>query len=101
MSLQKTKSNTLESIAAERHHNSTGNRPGVIAHLEHHIEVLHIFFSFWAAGLCGRGKKSKVEYTYGWYSVSGGKIWYAKGNKNVNEALGCKQKYTYTWLSNY
>jgi hypothetical protein len=27
MSLQKTKSNTLGSIAAERHHNSTGNRP--------------------------------------------------------------------------
>jgi hypothetical protein len=38
MSLQKTKSNTLRSVAAERHHNSTGNRPGVISHLEHHIE---------------------------------------------------------------
>jgi hypothetical protein len=34
MSLQKTKSNTLESIAAERHHNSTGNRPRVIARLQ-------------------------------------------------------------------
>jgi hypothetical protein len=40
MSLQKTKSNTLRSIAAEGHHNSTGNRPGGIAHLEHHIKVL-------------------------------------------------------------
>jgi hypothetical protein len=46
MSLQKAKSNTLGSIAAERHHNSTGNRLGVIAHLEHHIEILQIFFSF-------------------------------------------------------
>jgi hypothetical protein len=46
MSLQKTKSNTLGSIAAERHHNSTGNRPRANAHLEHHIEVLQIFFSF-------------------------------------------------------
>jgi hypothetical protein len=39
MSLQKTKLSTLESIAAERHHNNTGNRLGTIAHLEHHIEV--------------------------------------------------------------
>jgi hypothetical protein len=46
MSLKKTKSNTLESIAKKRHHNSTGNQSGVIAHLEHHIEVLQIFFSF-------------------------------------------------------
>jgi hypothetical protein len=40
MSLQKTKSNTLRSIAAERHHNTTGNRTGEIARLEHHIKVL-------------------------------------------------------------
>jgi hypothetical protein len=46
MSLQKTKLNTLDSIAVERHHNSTGNRSGVIACLEHHIEVLENFFSF-------------------------------------------------------
>jgi hypothetical protein len=46
MSLQKTMSNTLKSIAAERHHNSTGNRPEAIACLEHHIEVLQIFFNF-------------------------------------------------------
>jgi hypothetical protein len=44
--LQKTKSNTLESIAAERHHNSIGSRLVAIAHLEHHIDVLQIFFSF-------------------------------------------------------
>jgi hypothetical protein len=32
--LQKIKSNTLESIAAERHHSTTCNRLGVIARLE-------------------------------------------------------------------
>jgi hypothetical protein len=46
MSLQKTKSNTLGSIAVERHHNSTGNRSGVIAHLELLIKESQIFFSF-------------------------------------------------------
>jgi hypothetical protein len=56
MSLPKTKSNTLESIVAESHHNSTGNRPGVIARLELHIEESQIFFSFWAAGLSSMGK---------------------------------------------
>jgi hypothetical protein len=56
MLLQKTKLNTLKSIAAEQHHNSTGNRPGAFAHQEHHIEVLQIFFSFWAVGLYSRGK---------------------------------------------
>jgi hypothetical protein len=55
MSLQKTKSNTLESIAVEIHHNSTDNRPGVIARLEHHTEVLQIFFSFWSVGLYSKG----------------------------------------------
>jgi hypothetical protein len=30
----------------ERHHNSTGNRLGVIARLELLIKVLQIFFSF-------------------------------------------------------
>jgi hypothetical protein len=40
ISLQKTKLNTLGSIAVERHHNSTGNRSVVIAHLELHIVVL-------------------------------------------------------------
>jgi hypothetical protein len=43
--LQKTKSITLETLV-ERHHNSTGNRSGVIARLEHFTEVLQIFFSF-------------------------------------------------------
>jgi hypothetical protein len=32
--LQNTKSNTFDNIAAEWHHNSIGNRPGVITHLE-------------------------------------------------------------------
>jgi hypothetical protein len=43
-------------IAAERHHNPTGNRPGAVAHLELYIKELQIFFSFWVAGLCGKGK---------------------------------------------
>jgi hypothetical protein len=56
MSLQKTKSNTLGSIAAESLHNCIGNRPGVIAHLELLIEESKISFSFWAAGLSSIGK---------------------------------------------
>jgi hypothetical protein len=44
--LQKTKSNTLEDTVVERHHNSTGNQPMAIAHLEHHIVALQIFFNF-------------------------------------------------------
>jgi hypothetical protein len=44
--LQKTKSNTLDKIAAEWHHNSTGNRPGVIARLKLLIEESQIFISF-------------------------------------------------------
>jgi hypothetical protein len=50
MSLQRTKSNTLGSIAAERHHNSTGSQPVTIARLELYIIVLQIFFIFCAAG---------------------------------------------------
>jgi hypothetical protein len=38
--------NTLGNIVAERHHNSTGSRPVVIACLELLIKVLQIFFSF-------------------------------------------------------
>jgi hypothetical protein len=44
--LQKTKSNTLDKIAAERHHNSTDNWLGVIARLELIIKEPQIFFSF-------------------------------------------------------
>jgi hypothetical protein len=44
--LQKTRSNTLEDTTAERHNNSTDNRPGVIVHLGLLIEVLQFFFSF-------------------------------------------------------
>jgi hypothetical protein len=40
MSLEKIKSDTLGSIAAERLYNSTGNRSGAIARLEDHIDVL-------------------------------------------------------------
>jgi hypothetical protein len=44
--LHKTKLKTLEDIVAERHHNTTGNRPGVIARLELLIEESQIFFNF-------------------------------------------------------
>jgi hypothetical protein len=54
--LQKTKANTHEDTAVERLHNSTGNRPGVIARQELLIEESQIFFSFWAAGLSSMEK---------------------------------------------
>jgi hypothetical protein len=54
--LQKTKSNTLDKIAVERHHNSTGNRPGAITRLELLNEESQIFFSFRAAGLSSMGE---------------------------------------------
>jgi hypothetical protein len=44
--LHKTKSKTLENIAADRLHNSTGNRSGAIARLELLIEESQILFSF-------------------------------------------------------
>jgi hypothetical protein len=53
--------NTLRRIVAEGHHNSTGNRSGVIAHLEHLFKVLQIFLSFEAAGLSGRGKTTRFS----------------------------------------
>jgi hypothetical protein len=64
--LQKTKLNTLEDTAVERHHNSTGNRPGIIARLELLIEVLN-------SSSASERYMDTVEYTYGWYSASGGK----------------------------
>jgi hypothetical protein len=60
MSLQNIKSNTLGSIAAKWHHNSIGNQPEAIPRLEHHIEVLQIFFRFWATGLYSRGKIARL-----------------------------------------
>jgi hypothetical protein len=44
--LHKTKLKTIENIAAERHHNTTGIRLGVIARLELLIEESKTFFSF-------------------------------------------------------
>jgi hypothetical protein len=56
-----TKSSTLGSIVVEWHHNSTGNWPGEIDRLEHHIEVLQIFFSFLAVGLYNRRKIERLS----------------------------------------
>jgi hypothetical protein len=44
--LHETKSNTLKDTVAERLYNSTGNRPGVIAHLELLIKESQIIFIF-------------------------------------------------------
>jgi hypothetical protein len=44
--LQNTKLITLEDTAVEQHHNSIGNQLVAIARLEHHIEVLQVFFIF-------------------------------------------------------
>jgi hypothetical protein len=59
--LQKIKYNTLEDIAAERLHNTTGNRPRVIARLELLIKESQIFFSFWAASLNSMGKIARLS----------------------------------------
>jgi hypothetical protein len=59
--LHKTKSKTLKDIVAERLHNFTGNRPGVIARLELLIEETQIFFSFRAAGLSSIGKIERLS----------------------------------------
>jgi hypothetical protein len=78
MPLQKTKSNTLGSIVAERHHNTTGNRPGAITYLEHHIEVLQSLLQLLSYRFIWQGENGKVEYTYGWYSASVVNKWYVK-----------------------
>jgi hypothetical protein len=54
--LHKTKSNTLKEIAADRLHNSTGNRSRAIARLELLIEKFQIFFNFGAADLSSMRK---------------------------------------------
>jgi hypothetical protein len=69
--LQKTKSSTFDNIAVERHHNSEGNRPGVITLLELLIKDPKSP-SASEQQVCIAGENSKVEYTYGWYSASAG-----------------------------
>jgi hypothetical protein len=72
--LQKTKSNTLESIAVERHHNSTDNQPVVIARLELFIDESQIFISFWSIVLAMLSTLM-VGIQQVWK-----KIWYARYN---------------------
>jgi hypothetical protein len=64
--LQKTKSNTLDNIAAKWYDNSTDNQPGVIARLNSSSKYSN-------SSSASEQQQSKVEYTYGWYSTSGGK----------------------------
>jgi hypothetical protein len=54
-----------------RFHNSTGTTTEVTRNPELLIEDFQSIFSFCAVGLY-LGENSKVEYTYGWYSVSAG-----------------------------
>jgi hypothetical protein len=61
MSLQKTKSNTFRSIAAERHHNSTGNRPGVIPRLELHNDVLQSLLQLLSSGFEWQRKIARLS----------------------------------------
>jgi hypothetical protein len=56
----------------ERHHNSTGNRQGVIAHLELLIEESKKSPSAFEQQVCTAGGNRTVEYTYGWYLASVG-----------------------------
>jgi hypothetical protein len=75
--LHKTKSKTLKDIAAKWLHNSTGNRPRVIARLELLIEESQIFFSFWAVGLSSMGKIARLSTLMVGTQQLVGKIWYA------------------------
>jgi hypothetical protein len=61
MSVQKTKSNTLRSIVAERDHNSIGNRPGAIAHLEHHFEVLQSLLQLLSIRFAWQGEIGRLS----------------------------------------
>jgi hypothetical protein len=61
MSLEKTKSNTLRSIAAEQLHNSTGNRPEIIAHLEYHIKVLQSLLQLLSNRFEWQGKMARFS----------------------------------------
>jgi hypothetical protein len=75
--LHKTKSKTLEDIAAEWLHNSTSNRSGVIVHLELLIKESQIFFSFWAACLSCMEKIARLSTLMVGTQQVVGKIWYA------------------------
>jgi hypothetical protein len=86
--LHKTKSKTLKDIAAEWLHNSTGNRPGVIAHLELPIEESQIFFSFWAAGLSSMKKIASLSTLMVGSQQVVGKIWYAGHNMKGKAITG-------------
>jgi hypothetical protein len=78
--LQKTKSNTLDKVAAEWLHNSTSNRPGVITHLKLLRKESQIFFNFWAASLSSMGKIARLSTLMVGTQQVVGKIWYAGHN---------------------
>jgi hypothetical protein len=45
----------------ERHHNTTGNRPGAIAHLEHHIDVLQSLLQLLSNRFEWQGKITRLS----------------------------------------
>jgi hypothetical protein len=59
--LQKTKANTLEDAAAERHHNSTGNRLGVIARLELLIRESKNLFQLLSSKFVQQGEIARLS----------------------------------------
>jgi hypothetical protein len=59
--LQKTKPNTLEDAAAERHHNSTGNRLGVIARLELLIRESKNLFQLLSSKFVQQGEIARLS----------------------------------------
>jgi hypothetical protein len=59
--LQKTKVNTLEDTAAERHQNSTCNRSGVIAHLELLIKESQNLFQLPSSRFVRQGEIAKLS----------------------------------------
>jgi hypothetical protein len=65
---------------ADRLHNSTGNQPGVIAHLEHLIRESQIFFNFWAAVL------ARLSTLMVGTQQLAGKLWHA-GNNIKDKAI--------------
>jgi hypothetical protein len=59
--LQKTKANTVEDAAAERHHNSTGNRLGVIARLELLIRESKNLFQLLSSKFVQQGEIARLS----------------------------------------
>jgi hypothetical protein len=69
-----------QEYSSGRLHNSTDNRPGVIACLKHLIKESKISFNFWAAGLSSMRKIARLSTLMVGTQQVVGKIWYAWHN---------------------